>query len=75
MSWSIKEGDAFVAGDVIAEIETDKAMMSWEATDDGTVMPSAPFAGESVLLTLRRCAGKDLSSGGITGRLHRAGAS
>ena len=41
VSWSIKEGDAFVAGDVIAEIETDKAMMSWEATDDGTVMPSA----------------------------------
>jgi len=33
--WCKKEGDAVVAGDVIAEIETDKATMEVEATDEG----------------------------------------
>ncbi len=35
--WLVKEGDAVAAGDVIAEIETDKATMEVEAVDDGTV--------------------------------------
>jgi len=34
-SWKVKEGDSFVAGDVILEIETDKASMDVEAQDDG----------------------------------------
>lgn len=34
-SWQIKEGDSFSAGDVILEIETDKATMDVEAQDDG----------------------------------------
>lgn len=34
-SWKIKEGDSFSAGDVILEIETDKAQMDVEAQDDG----------------------------------------
>ena len=34
-SWRIKEGDSFTAGDVILEIETDKATMDVEAQDDG----------------------------------------
>lgn len=34
-SWKIKEGDSFAAGDVILEIETDKAQMDVEAQDDG----------------------------------------
>src|SRR5436853_439325 len=33
--WLKKEGDAVHAGDVIAEIETDKATMEYEAVDDG----------------------------------------
>lgn len=33
--WSKKEGDAIKAGDVIAEIETDKATMEVEAVDEG----------------------------------------
>jgi pyruvate dehydrogenase E1 component beta subunit len=33
--WLVSEGDAVRAGDVIAEIETDKATMEVEATDDG----------------------------------------
>jgi pyruvate/2-oxoglutarate dehydrogenase complex dihydrolipoamide acyltransferase (E2) component len=34
-SWKIKEGDSFSAGDVLLEIETDKAQMDVEAQDDG----------------------------------------
>jgi pyruvate/2-oxoglutarate dehydrogenase complex dihydrolipoamide acyltransferase (E2) component len=35
--WLVKEGDSVSAGDVIAEIETDKATMEVEAVDEGTV--------------------------------------
>ncbi|MCG8562012.1 MAG: pyruvate dehydrogenase complex E1 component subunit beta [Hyphomicrobiales bacterium] len=35
--WLVKEGDAIQTGDVIAEIETDKATMEVEAIDDGTL--------------------------------------
>ncbi|KAL8681747.1 MAG: hypothetical protein Q9186_002135 [Xanthomendoza sp. 1 TL-2023] len=34
-SWKIKEGDSFSTGDVLLEIETDKAQMDVEAQDDG----------------------------------------
>ncbi len=35
VSWKKKVGDEVAAGEVLAEIETDKATMEWEATDDG----------------------------------------
>src|ERR1700724_2524409 len=35
--WHKKEGDAVKAGDIIAEIETDKATMEFEAVDEGTL--------------------------------------
>ncbi|TYB82869.1 pyruvate dehydrogenase complex E1 component subunit beta [Maritimibacter fusiformis] len=35
--WNVKEGDTVAAGDVIAEIETDKATMEFEAVDEGTM--------------------------------------
>ncbi|MEQ1888897.1 MAG: pyruvate dehydrogenase complex dihydrolipoamide acetyltransferase [Alphaproteobacteria bacterium] len=35
--WLVKEGDAVSAGDIIAEIETDKATMEYECIDDGVV--------------------------------------
>ncbi|MGK2739835.1 pyruvate dehydrogenase complex dihydrolipoamide acetyltransferase [Tepidicaulis sp. LMO-SS28] len=35
--WSVKEGDKVGPGDVIAEIETDKATMEVEAVDEGTI--------------------------------------
>src|ERR1700735_2406803 len=35
--WLKKEGDAVKTGDVIAEIETDKATMEYEAVDDGVL--------------------------------------
>jgi len=35
--WLIKEGDVIKSGDVIAEIETDKATMEFESIDDGVL--------------------------------------
>jgi pyruvate dehydrogenase E2 component (dihydrolipoamide acetyltransferase) len=37
VSWKKKVGDQVNAGEVLAEIETDKATMEWEATDDGVL--------------------------------------
>lgn len=37
-TWKVKEGDTFSAGDVLLEIETDKASMDVEAQDDGIMM-------------------------------------
>ncbi|AKM07061.1 pyruvate dehydrogenase complex E1 component subunit beta [Pelagerythrobacter marensis] len=35
--WLVKEGDEVSSGDILAEIETDKATMEFEAVDEGTV--------------------------------------
>ncbi|WP_114226660.1 MULTISPECIES: pyruvate dehydrogenase complex dihydrolipoamide acetyltransferase [Sphingomonas] len=35
--WLVKEGDSVKSGDILAEIETDKATMEFEAVDEGTV--------------------------------------
>jgi pyruvate dehydrogenase E1 component beta subunit len=35
--WLVKEGDTVKSGDVLAEIETDKATMEFEAVDEGTI--------------------------------------
>ncbi|MGF1610137.1 MAG: biotin/lipoyl-containing protein, partial [Kiloniellales bacterium] len=35
--WHVKEGDAVTSGDILAEIETDKATMEFEAVDEGVV--------------------------------------
>ena len=35
--WLVKEGDSVAAGDLLAEIETDKATMEFEAVDEGTI--------------------------------------
>ena len=35
--WHVREGDRVQSGDVIAEIETDKATMEVEAVDEGTI--------------------------------------
>ncbi len=35
--WLVKEGDAVSAGDILAEIETDKAVMEFEAVDEGVI--------------------------------------
>ncbi len=35
--WLVKEGDEVAAGDILAEIETDKAVMEFEAVDEGVI--------------------------------------
>ncbi|MCC5988675.1 MAG: pyruvate dehydrogenase complex E1 component subunit beta [Pararhodobacter sp.] len=35
--WLVEEGDSVAAGDILAEIETDKATMEFEAVDEGTI--------------------------------------
>jgi pyruvate dehydrogenase E2 component (dihydrolipoamide acetyltransferase) len=37
IAWKKKKGDQVSAGEVLAEIETDKATMEWESPDDGTL--------------------------------------
>ena len=43
--WLVKEGDKVKSGDVIAEIETDKATMEVEAVDEGTIAKLVVAAG------------------------------
>jgi len=43
--WLVKEGDTVKSGDIIAEIETDKATMEVEAVDEGTVAKIVVPAG------------------------------
>src|SRR4051794_24509416 len=35
--WLVKEGDTVKSGDILAEIETDKATVEFEAVDQGTI--------------------------------------
>ncbi len=48
--WLVHEGDAFAEGDVLAEIETDKATMEFQAYDAGTVLRILVGDGETVAL-------------------------
>ena len=60
--WLVKEGDAIKSGDIIAEIETDKATMEFEAVDEGTVeqlVVPAGTAGVKVGTVIARIGGED----------------
>lgn len=46
--WSVKEGDEVAVGDVLAEIETDKASVEYQAEDAGTVARLLQSAGQMV---------------------------
>jgi pyruvate dehydrogenase E2 component (dihydrolipoamide acetyltransferase) len=43
--WLVKEGDEVRSGDILAEIETDKATMEFEAVDEGTILSIAVAEG------------------------------
>lgn len=47
-SWLVKVGDKLKSGDVIAEVETDKATMDFDIYDDGEVLYLAAEEGDSV---------------------------
>jgi pyruvate dehydrogenase E2 component (dihydrolipoamide acetyltransferase) len=49
-SWNVNEGDNVEAGDIIAEVETDKATMEVEAFDGGTVLKVLVQEGDAVPL-------------------------
>lgn len=44
----VKEGEQLKAGDVIAEVETDKATMEWESFVEGTILHLAVQSGDAV---------------------------
>ena len=47
-SWQKKVGDKVIAGDILAEVETDKATMELEAYEDGYLLHIGAEAGQSV---------------------------
>lgn len=60
--WMVKEGDIVKSGDILAEIETDKATMEFEAVDEGTVaeiVVPAGTEGVKVGTVIARIAGED----------------
>ncbi|HTM82397.1 pyruvate dehydrogenase complex dihydrolipoamide acetyltransferase [Asticcacaulis sp.] len=60
--WHVKVGDTVAAGDVIAEIETDKATMEVEAVDEGTIeaiLVEAGTEGVKVNTPIARLSGGD----------------
>jgi pyruvate dehydrogenase E2 component (dihydrolipoamide acetyltransferase) len=65
--WLVKEGDKVAPGDVIAEIETDKATMEVEAVDEGTVAKLVVPAGTegvkvNALIAILAADGEDVSA-------------
>ncbi|SFT93636.1 pyruvate dehydrogenase complex dihydrolipoamide acetyltransferase [Mesorhizobium sp. YR577] len=65
--WLVKEGDKVSPGDVIAEIETDKATMEVEAVDEGTVAKLVVPAGTegvkvNALIAVLAAEGEDASA-------------
>jgi pyruvate dehydrogenase E2 component (dihydrolipoamide acetyltransferase) len=56
VKWLKKEGDAVKSGDMLAEVETDKATMELESFFDGTILAIYVKAGDQVPLGAPLCA-------------------
>lgn len=56
VSWLKNEGDAVAAGDMIAEVETDKATMEVECFEDGVLLKQYIGAGDSIEIGGAICA-------------------
>ncbi|WP_028748137.1 pyruvate dehydrogenase complex dihydrolipoamide acetyltransferase [Rhizobium mesoamericanum] len=68
--WLVKEGDTVKSGDIIAEIETDKATMEVEAVDEGTVAKIVVPAGTegvkvNALIAVLAADGEDVAAAAI----------
>ena len=74
--WLVKVGDKVSSGDIMAEIETDKATMEFEAVDEGTIAAiEVPEGTEgvkvgTVIATLAE-EGEDVASAKSSGATHR----
>ncbi|GAB3818185.1 pyruvate dehydrogenase complex dihydrolipoamide acetyltransferase [Pontibacter rugosus] len=80
-SWLKKVGDKVSAGDILAEVETDKATMELESYDDGTLLYIGPKKGDSVpvdaLIAIIGKEGEDISGlldGGSNGAAEKPAA-
>ncbi len=76
--WLVKEGDKVSPGDVIAEIETDKATMEVEAVDEGTVAKILVPAGTegvkvNALIAVLAGEGEDAAAAAKGGETAKAG--
>ena len=70
--WLVKEGDQVSAGDIIAEIETDKATMEVEAVDEGKVAKIVVAAGTegvkvNAVIAILAAEGEDVSDAASSG--------
>ena len=65
-AWMVEEGQSVAAGDVIAQVETDKATMDLEAYDDGVLLKRVVAEGGSVpiggLIAILGKAGEDVAT-------------
>ena len=64
--WFVKEGDEVTSGDILAEIETDKATMEFEAIDEGVITKILVAAGTdevAVGTVIAEMAGEDEETG------------
>jgi pyruvate dehydrogenase E2 component (dihydrolipoamide acetyltransferase) len=52
VAWKVKPGDAIKKGQVIAEVQTDKAVAEWEAADAGTLAAIVIPAGQLALVNM-----------------------
>src|ERR1700753_859988 len=67
--WLKQEGDKVKAGDILAEIETDKATMEYEAVDEGTLAKIVVPEGTqdvavNALIAVLAADGEDVKSAG-----------
>ncbi len=66
VAWMAEEGDAISAGDVIAQVETDKATMDVEAYDDGVLLKKVVEEGDAIpiggLIAVLGKAGEDAAA-------------
>ena len=80
VAWLKEEGDAVSAGDIIAQVETDKATMDLEVWDDGVLLSRVIGEGDAVplggLIAVLGNKGEDidavLAKYGKSGRGHTA---
>lgn len=65
VAWMVEEGDSISAGDIIAQVETDKATMDLEVWEDGVLLKKVIADGDSVpigdLIAVLGKEGEDIS--------------